>query len=40
LQATGHDLRLTDSPEKFREQMRAELVWMNDVARSEGLIAK
>lgn len=40
LLATGHDLRLTDSPEQFREQMRAELVWMNEVARSEGLIAK
>lgn len=40
LQATGHDLRLSSSPEQFRDQMRAELGWMNEMARSEGLIAK
>lgn len=40
LQATGHDLHLTNSPDQFRDQMRAELAWMSDVARSEGLIAK
>ncbi|MEN9314801.1 MAG: hypothetical protein RIS35_1194 [Pseudomonadota bacterium] len=40
LNATSHELRLTESPEQFRQQIRSELSWMSEVATSEGLIAK
>lgn len=40
LQATGHDLQLSESPLQFRNYIRAELAWMSELAEREGLVAK
>ena len=40
LQATGHDLQLSEGPRQFRSQIRSELAWMSEVAKIEGLIGK
>lgn len=40
LNATSHELRLTDSPDAFKQQIRSELGWMTEVATAEGLVAK
>ena len=40
LNATAHELRLSESPDQFRQKLRSELAWMTEVGASEGLIAK
>ena len=40
LNATAHELRLTESPDQFRQKIRSELAWMTEVGTSEGLITK